>query len=287
MARVESPMFSYLAGDRYTLCTSLGQLVKKDRWVMYDVYLRAIYSISCLHVLQFQLSYVRLHETLAKLKLSEEIRMKESLEEEKKVEEEIAQRKKEAEAEYAKVATVPALSGDKKGINAFLDSVFRRSRDSSDVSEPVGPRERSRRTKSISDSVALMRVLDSSFLHHSLQTAGKPLQVSEDDSTAQNTIANGFKAEESSPQSPGLRRMNTMVSHETPKLFEETLDLSHDRQARSERRRRIKCQSEGVATLRLAHKNDLPRLFLDSMILEGPEKLATLSELTKISAKVC
>jgi len=54
----------------YTLCTSMGQLVNKQR----------------------------LHETLAKLKLSEEIRNKESLEEERKAEDELARRKREIKA---------------------------------------------------------------------------------------------------------------------------------------------------------------------------------------------
>ena len=49
------------------------------------------------HLTHYQLVFARLHETLAKLKLSEELRKKESREEERKAEEEIARRKKEIE----------------------------------------------------------------------------------------------------------------------------------------------------------------------------------------------
>ncbi len=51
---------------------------------------------------------LRLHETSAQLKLSEEIRKKESLEEEEKAKEKIARRKSEVEAKNTKAAVEAA-----------------------------------------------------------------------------------------------------------------------------------------------------------------------------------
>lgn len=82
----------------YTLCTSMGQLVNKER----------------------------LHETLAKLKLSEETRKKESLEEEAKAEEEIARRKREIEAKNAEAVAITNsnIPGQRKG-GLSMRNVFR------------------------------------------------------------------------------------------------------------------------------------------------------------------
>ncbi|KAL3801884.1 hypothetical protein ACHAW5_008670 [Stephanodiscus triporus] len=68
------------AFGRYTLCTSMGQLVNQER----------------------------LHETLARLRLDDEIRKMKSLEEEKKAEEKISRRKRELEAKNAKAAAKAA-----------------------------------------------------------------------------------------------------------------------------------------------------------------------------------
>jgi len=96
----------------YTLCTSMGQLVNKQR----------------------------LHETLAKLKLSEEIRNKESLEEERKAEEELARRKREIkakiEAKNAEAATKSANSSS--NVSRFAKSLpisMQGSHDSLDVTK--------------------------------------------------------------------------------------------------------------------------------------------------------
>jgi len=102
----------------YTLCTSMGQLVNKER----------------------------LHETFAKMKLSEEIRKKETLDEERKFEEEMARRKKEIEAKNAvaaaRVSDVPMLSNlsiedphhseQRKGSAGMLNIFRNRSSDASD-----------------------------------------------------------------------------------------------------------------------------------------------------------
>ena len=137
----------------YTLCTSMGQLVNKER----------------------------LHETLAKLKLSEEIRKKETLEEEKKLEEEIARRKKEIEAKKkeaaenaAKFSRSTALStthqnfqsSSPKHGSSFLQSIFKNR---SSALLDTGPVDRLAQTegrnstwlqhtrkKSLSDGVQLM-----------------------------------------------------------------------------------------------------------------------------------
>jgi hypothetical protein len=67
----------------------MGQLVHKDRYVTGDIFLHTLYVAILLHTIILQ--HGRLQETLAKLKLSEEIHKKEDLEEEKK-----AKEKKEA-----------------------------------------------------------------------------------------------------------------------------------------------------------------------------------------------
>jgi len=137
----------------YTLCTSMGQLVNKER----------------------------LHETLAKLKLSEEIRKKETLEEEKKLEEEIARRKMEIEAKKKEAAENAAKASRNTALStthlnfqsssprhgsSFLQSIFKNR-----SSDPLhtGPVDRLTQTegrnrtwlqhtrkKSLSDGVQLM-----------------------------------------------------------------------------------------------------------------------------------
>ena len=135
----------------YTLCTSMGQLVNKQR----------------------------LHETLAKLKLSEEIRNKESLEEERKAEEELARRKREIkakiEAKNVEAATRAAntssnVSRSMQGSHDSLDvtksprmSIFRNSKvDSRPIDSLVqseggkGRWLKHSRKKSLSDGVQFM-----------------------------------------------------------------------------------------------------------------------------------
>jgi len=176
--------------------------------------------------------------------------MKESLEEEREVEKEIERRRQEADAQNAKAAA--------KG------GIFRKSRDGAVV--PDSARQGTvRREKSISDNVASMRAM--TFSEYSMQAMHNCEQPN-------------------SLHSPGIRRLNTMADSEHPKWFEE-FDASVKKQAQNERRRRMKCQSEGVFTMRMANENDTnPRLFLDSTLREGPENLVTLAELTKISAAV-
>ena len=96
----------------YTLCTSMGQLVNKQR----------------------------LHETLAKLKLSEEIRNKESLEEERKAEEELARRKREIKAKIeAKNAEAASRAANaSSNVSRFAKSLpisMQGSHDSVDVTK--------------------------------------------------------------------------------------------------------------------------------------------------------
>lgn len=203
--------------------------------------------------------------------------MKESLEEERKVEEEIERRKNEADAENARAL---ALSEERKRVNDFLAGIFRRSKDGSDLpdSARLG---RVRRMKSTSDNVASMRATISNLSEHELQYSVNPMLV--DDNTLQS-----ITSEPKSPGSPGLRRMNTMADLAHPKWFEESPNELIERQAINERRRRRKCQSEGVFGMRLSNRHDNmgPMLFHDSTIRKGPEKLAALAELTKISAEV-
>lgn len=197
------------------------------------------------------LLFVRLHETLAKLKLSEEIRMKESLEEERKVEQEIERRKHEADVENAKAASLATLSEEKRGINEFLGGVFRKSKDGSN-----GHDSARRREKSMSENVSSMR---SMIPMPSVQSPG-----------------------DDSPGSPGLRRVNTMADFDH-NWFTDSLE----KRVKDERRRRMKCQSEGVFAMRMTNANDLdPRIFFDSTLRQGPDKLVALAELTQMSAKV-
>jgi len=220
--------------------------------------------------------------------------MKESLEEERKVEAEIAQRRKEADAENAKASATTALSEEKKEINGLLDGFYHRNNDGLD--EAMRPK-RSRRMRSISDNVALMRSLTKNISDHSLSISEKPVHLSEDFNTMKqdgmNQLSNNMfpPSQQSvelgqmhSPESPGLRRMNTMAVFEHPTWLP---DASAERPDRIVRRRRMKCQSEGVATMRMSQRNDLGlMLFHDSAIRRRHEKLAALAELTKISAEV-
>ncbi len=176
--------------------------------------------------------------------------MKESLEEEREVEKEIERRRQEADAQNAKAVA--------KG------GIFCKSSDGSVVPD-LARHGTVRREKSISDNVASMRAMTYS----------------------ENPMQAMHNCEQSnSLHSPGIRRLNTMADFEHPKWFEE-FDASVKRQAQNERRRRMKCQSEGVFTMQMANEKDTnPRLFLDSTLREGPEKLVTLAQLTKISAAV-
>ena len=205
--------------------------------------------------------------------------MKESLEEERKVEEEIERRKNEADAENAKAL---ALSEERKRINDFLAGIFRRSKDGSDLQDSARL-GRVRRMKSTSDNVASMRAMVSNFSDCVSQDSVNPMQVTADDHTSQSITPEQPK----SPGSPGLRRMNTMTDLAHPKWFEESPHDLIERQAVNERRRRRKCQSEGVFNMRLSNKHDMGLMLLhDTAIRKGPEKLAALAELTKLSAEV-
>ncbi|KAL7540630.1 hypothetical protein ACHAXR_010673 [Thalassiosira sp. AJA248-18] len=408
----------------YTLCTSMGQLVNKER----------------------------LHETLAKLKLSEEIRYKETLEEERKAEEEIARRKKEIEekraeaaAEASKVSSlttnvsqlkllklysytlylktfflqeVPHASEQRKGSAGMLSAFRNRSSGAIDVgpSESSDPhtleqrkwsvgkmrvfgrgdafddgtkswlghtrkkslsdgvqfmsnigdlnllrtsstsptnsarlsdaaaqqlcaadedeplpdgsldktadlrwdrpvhtrdrRERRRLQKSISDNVTFMKAMDSAdlFAHENL-----PWQPEKPFPALKESIVEGHHDVDRTlnkegrdkgpdtgcsprPRSNSLEAAKisiddtNFVSGENPKPKNNNLprshaDLSLGRHERKERRRLMKTQSEGVASMRSSFSNELPMLSLDSAKAQKPEKLATLSELTQMSAK--
>jgi hypothetical protein len=190
--------------------------------------------------------------------------MKESLEEEREVEKEIERRRQEADAQIAKATANLTLSEENKGVSAFLGGIFHRSRDGSIVTDSAR-HGTVRREKSISDNVASMRAMT----------------FSENPNQA---IHNWEQS--NSLDSPGIRRLNTMADFAHSKRFEE-FDALVENQALNDRRRRMKCQSEGVFTMRMANENNPnPRLFLDSTVREGPEKLVTLAELTKISAAV-
>jgi hypothetical protein len=190
--------------------------------------------------------------------------MKESLEEEREVEKEIERRRQEADAQNVKAAANLTLSEENTGVSAFLGGIFRRSRDGSVVTDSAR-HGTVRREKSISDNVASMRAMT----------------LSEN----QNQAMHNWE-QSNSLNSPDFRRLNTTTDFEHPKWFEE-FDASVENQALKDRRRRMKCQSEGVYTMRMANENNPnPRLYLDSTLREGPEKLVTLAELTKISAAV-
>lgn len=176
--------------------------------------------------------------------------MKESLEEERRVEQEIERRKHEADTENAKAASLASFSEEKRGINEFLGGVFRK-RDGSN-----GHDSARRREKSMSENVSSMR---SMMPTPSAQSPGNEL-----------------------PGSPGLRRVNTMADFDH-NWFTDSLE----KQVNDERRRRMKCQSEGVFAMRMTNANDLePRLFFDSKLRQGPDKLVALAELTQMSATV-
>ena len=138
----------------YTLCTSMGQLVNKER----------------------------LNETLAKLKLSEEIRKNETMEEERKAQKEIERRKQEVNAKIEAAAVKSSSKtyengsqnlGPRKKESSRLLSIFRdRSSDALDIGPSVcsgqmkgsfdeGPKAtrswlRHTRGKSLSDGVQFM-----------------------------------------------------------------------------------------------------------------------------------
>ncbi|KAL3822990.1 hypothetical protein ACHAXA_008130 [Cyclostephanos tholiformis] len=126
--------------------------------------------------------------------------------------------------------------------------------------------------KSISDSVAFMRELNSD------------LEV-----TAENPIITSNETSEKSHASPSMRSLNevdVMKGHfENTKLCNDLSYLTQRKHEIKHRRRLMKTQSEGVSSMRLSIPKDLKMLTFDSDIEREPERLVTLSELTQMSAK--
>lgn len=139
----------------YTLCTSMGQLVNQER----------------------------LHESLAEMKLEEEMRKIDSMKEEKKAEEEIARRKRKLEITNAKSIAKAAdeskigLSNQRRrlmktqseGISSMRSVLSNVPGPESEIMVPENPisthkhwSSRHRRKKSLSDGVTMMRAANDS-----------------------------------------------------------------------------------------------------------------------------
>lgn len=136
----------------YTLCTSMGQLVNQER----------------------------LHETLAEMKLEEEIRKIDSMKEEKKAEEEIKRRKRKLEITNAKSIAKTAdegLSNQRRrlmktqsdGISSMRSVLPNVPGPESNIMVPENPistrkhwSSQHRRKKSLSDGVTMMRAANDS-----------------------------------------------------------------------------------------------------------------------------
>ena len=72
------------------------------------------------------------------------------------------------------------------------------------------------------------------------------------------------------------------------KMGTDRAESSLGRHERKQKRRIMKTQSEGVAFMRSSLPTEKAKLSLDSVKEKEPEKkLATLSELTQMSTKVC
>jgi len=124
----------------------------------------------------------------------------------------------------------------------------------------IQPKQQRRQcfTKSISDSVAFMREVNSDLE----VPAEKPITIFTD-------------------------KIDVVKGHfESPRLIDELSDLSSERRGRKERRRFIKAQSEGVSIMRLSLPTESKMLSFGPETQREPERLVTLSELTQLSAKV-
>lgn len=141
----------------------------------------------------------------------------------------------------------------------------------SEFSQKYRPTRRSR-LKSVSEGVASMRTGLTG-----IKTSAEDAAVASAGAESKEVLP---KQNENWPLQSGRCDMNGENAKPTDLL-------SSGRQERRQRHRRMKSRSEGVAFMRSNLSNEITTSSLASVKENEPTRLATLSELTQVSAKVC
>lgn len=257
---------------------------------------------------------LRLHETLAKLKLSEEIRYKETLEEEKKAGEEIARRRRETAMKRAEAAAKAEKEAnttiEKKGSAGMLNPFRTRSSGALDVG-PIRTSDSSTNAQRKGSAERILNVFRNK--------SGDALDEGQDRHTRKKSMSDGVQFMSNIgdlhllPSRPGSPTNSNRLSaaaaqqlglteeneHQIDETMFKTVDIA-DSSTTHERRRRKKSMSDNVVFMRAMnntdpfHLNKIPTQTKQQPTLQmndvenlgGTNKSAVMADVSKVSNKV-